>query len=830
MAAQPPSTSGGADASGAGARLLARIAQAYGQDGPAEPSGDFSGQLFGNYRLIERIGRGGMGDVYQAERADGAFEARVAVKLLRASIDSESLTRRFVQERQILAHLNHPHIARLLGGGSGPLGLPYLVMEWVDGQPLTDFAIEQALDLDQRLNLFLAVCDAVAYAHRNLVVHRDLKPSNILVDGSGQVKLLDFGVSKMLVAGDETAEPLTRTGALMMTPAYAAPEQILGQAVTTATDIYALGVLLYELLTGQRPHRREADSPAALATMVETEPFTRPSELVAKGARRLADRRLARRLRGDLDTVLLVALRREPERRYPTVEALAEDLRRFRTGLPVRARPDALGYRMGKFLLRHRVGVAASLAVFLALAVGLGMALWQASVAREQARQALDSKQFVLSLLTGANPAQQASGIDYRVVDLLRDAAGRVEEELDRVPDLQAELRVEIANALLEIGALEEARLLAEAGLDQLRRQPGDRGERLAYALYVIARIHARLGNPDATSAAAVEALAIIDRLHPEPSLQRARLLGIQARAENLRARFDQALRLYQRALQERLALDDGDAAGLASIHNNIASTAVMAERFAEAESSYREAARLLLDQHGADHPRMAWIDVGLAAALIGQGRFGEARGLLDRAESTALARLGPESGLLADLYTHRAKLAEHVGDRAAALHHWEQALALARRIGAANSEASAALRLGLLLLDLGSLEQAGESLQSACNLLEHTLRDAGSRHSLCQVALARVDGINGAVDATERSLAVLVGMQAQGQGGRLDFAEAASLHAALLLDLGQTEAAWPWLERALSLSSGVLGPQHPETQRFRNQLEAVRRASQAGD
>ena len=457
---------------GPGAALLARIASAYASQQQAEASADQAGAVFGNYRLIERVDRGGMGDVYRAERADGAFQAQVAVKLLRASIDSEALTRRFMRERQILARLSHPHIARLLGGGANAQGLPFLVMEWIDGQPLTDFAAEQALDLNQRLDLFLDVCDAVAYAHRNLIVHRDLKPSNILVDRDGQVKLLDFGVSKLLSAETDDAEILTRTGALMMTPAYAAPEQILDQAVTTATDTYALGVVLYELITGQRPHRREAQTPAALAASIDTEPFTRPSELLARKARHLSERRFARRLRGDLDTVLQVALRREPERRYPSVEALAEDLRRFQRGLPIAARTDSVGYRLGKFLTRHRAGVAASMAVVLALAVGLGMALWQANVAREQAAQALESKQFVTSLLIEANPARQQSGIDYRVVDLLRDAAGRVERELERVPDLQAELRVEIANALLEIGALEEARLLAEAGVQQIRSFP----------------------------------------------------------------------------------------------------------------------------------------------------------------------------------------------------------------------------------------------------------------------------------------------------------------------------------------------------------------------
>ena len=805
-----------------GAALLARIASAYASQQQAEPSADLVGAVFGNYRLIERVGRGGMGDVYRAERADGAFQAQVAVKLLRASIDSEAMTQRFVRERQILARLNHPHIARLLGGGTNAHGLPFLVMEWIEGQALTDFAAAKALDLSQRLELFLDVCDAVAYAHRNLIVHRDLKPSNILVDQEGQVKLLDFGVSKLLSAETEDAVVLTRTGALMMTPAYAAPEQILDQAVTTATDTYALGVVLYELITGQRPHSREGQTPAALAASVDTEPFTRPSELLASKARHLAERRLARRLRGDLDTVLQVALRREPERRYPSVEALAEDLRRFQRGLPIAARPDAMSYRLSKFLTRHRAGVAASIAVVLALAVGLGMALWQAGVAREQASQALQSKQFVLSLLIEANPSRQQAGIDYRVIDLLRDAAGRVELELARVPDLQAELRVEIANALLEIGALDEARQLAEAGLQQIGALPGDQRERLINAMYVLARVHAQQGDAAATSMAAAEALSLLDQLNTSPNLDRARLLGMQARSENLRSRHHQALHLYERALAERLALGETDPQGLASIHNNIASTAVLAEQYAAAEISYLHAAELLLSVHEPDHPRMAWIQLGLAAALTGQGRLTEAGTLLDQAEHIALTRLGPDSAVFPSLHHHRASLTELMDDTETALAQRAAGLAIARRIGATDVEQIIALRHGLLLLTLGQTAEAANVLTPSCQQMLAASDHHRSRHGLCQIALAELDARNGDSDALARSQAVLETMREQGHQHRLDFAEAAMIYARLLSTNGDLARSAAWLDQAISVRTQVLGVNHPLTQRTLQQRETL--------
>jgi eukaryotic-like serine/threonine-protein kinase len=324
------------------------------------------GQVLGDYRVLEVIGEGGMGTVYRAVRADAEYHQAVAIKVVRGGFDSTALAERFRQERQILADLNHPHIARLLDGGTTPDGLPYLVMEFVAGQPIKKYCEQHKLGIAERVRLFRQACSAVEFAHQRLIIHRDLKPANILVTEDAQVKLLDFGVAKLLADEDATQT----IGMHWLTPAYASPEQVSGKAMTTASDVYSLGVVLYELLCGHSPYRKKPSTlPEAIHAVTEQVPAL-PSEMVTHDA---AGKALARRLRGDLDRIVLKALRKEPARRYASVEQLSEDLRRYLVGLPVRARGEALGYRASKFIRRNLIAVVAVTAVFIALAVGIVM-------------------------------------------------------------------------------------------------------------------------------------------------------------------------------------------------------------------------------------------------------------------------------------------------------------------------------------------------------------------------------------------------------------------------------------------------------------------------
>ncbi len=401
-----------------------------------------AGQQIGVYRVEREIGHGGMGAVYLATRADGKFSQRVALKLLKREMNTAELRRRFQQEREILASLEHPNIARLLDAGTTDDKIPYLAMEYVEGVPIDEFCSSQQLDLNQRLILFKKVCSAVNFAHRNLIVHRDLKPSNIFVTADGTPKLLDFGISKILSAEFENVSPATVTKLGALTPTYASPEQLRGESVTTATDIYSLGVILYEILSGHRPFEKQENSLKEIYHAVTEKEPPPPSYLIASISKSFKKATVAKTvvknenvadlstivqnfdsrtesnkfqntapnkinlssnsLRGDLDNIVLKALRKEPERRYSSAENFSEDIRRHQKGLPVTARPNTFSYRAEKFIARHQFGVFAAFLIALSLIGGISATVWQARRAEQQkfiAQQRFDEARKVANSL-----------------------------------------------------------------------------------------------------------------------------------------------------------------------------------------------------------------------------------------------------------------------------------------------------------------------------------------------------------------------------------------------------------------------------------------------
>lgn len=412
---------------------------------PIPPQPDIAvGTRIGAFRIEALIGRGGMGEVYRASRADEAYAQDVAIKLIRAGRTSAESVRRFRVERQILARLEHPNIATLLDGGVTTSGYPYLVMQFVDGEPITRYADAQRLSLNERLRLFLRVAKAVQYAHSNLIVHRDLKPSNILVGDDGQPRLLDFGIAKLL---DPTQDTSTTGDVLLLTPEHAAPEQFRGKAITTATDVYALGVLLYELLTGVRPFQFIPAAELAVA-VCEREP--RAPSVAAKDAR-------ARTITPDLDQIVLMALRKEPERRYASAGQFAEDVERYLDGQPVLAQPATLGYRVSKFVARNRIAVGAGAVVATALVVATVVSI-TASTRRAQALRVANAERakatrltdFMLGIFTASNPSE-AVGRTITARDLLDRAALTVGR------DLAADTAVK-SDLMLAIGRVSRAR------------------------------------------------------------------------------------------------------------------------------------------------------------------------------------------------------------------------------------------------------------------------------------------------------------------------------------------------------------------------------------
>ena len=515
------------------AGIVDAAASAIEADEPEQP-----GDRIGPYSLIREIGRGGMGRVFLADRADGQFEQHVALKLVRQGPSGGEILGRFLRERQILARLQHPNIARLLDGGVSADGRPYFAMEYVEGEPITAYCDGRSLDINRRLALFALVCDAVQYAHQNLVVHRDLKPSNTMVTSEGQVKLLDFGIAKVLHPDEGPGEgdvpkgaeaTLTRLGSGPMTPEYAAPEQVRGEPVTTATDVYALGALAYELLTGRGPHQLSSlmhpPKPGRRWTAAEVEravterDIARPSSAVGRTTLRASSgkdgekrnelapdaiarargtdrRRLRRELRGDLDTIVMTALQKDPARRYASVGALVEDVRRYRSGLPIAARRDSVGYRTSKFVRRHAIGVTATVLVLLSLVGGLIGTAWQARVASREAAKAREVSRFLSSLFEVADPAR-TNAADITALDLLDRGATRIETELVGQPDVQADMMLLVGRIYRDLGVYDRAQPLLERRWHCARPARDESSQAAAEAMTELARFWQAKGRPE---------------------------------------------------------------------------------------------------------------------------------------------------------------------------------------------------------------------------------------------------------------------------------------------------------------------------------------------
>jgi serine/threonine-protein kinase len=475
------------------------------------------GDTLGPYRLVREIGRGGMATVFEAERADGAFQRTVAVKILRG-LEKGELARRFQAERQILSSLEHPNIARLLDGGTSPDGRPFLVMEFVKGEPITIWADRRKLTIPERIRVFLKVAGAVHYAHVRLVVHRDIKPTNVLAgDGETGVKLLDFGIAKLLDdGGDRPAETLGFTQ--WMTPRYASPEQIQGRPVTTATDVHGLGVLLYELLTGSRPFGGAGESEFELARIISQQVPRLPSAAVAAAggdgseetesgsaaqARSTTPERLRRELVGDLDAIVAKALRKDPVDRYPSVQAMVDDLARYQAGFPVRAREGMAAYRARKFLARHWLGVTvAGVVAVTLLGASATLALQQREIRRERDRanqsamlatQEAENAQTIVDFLAdvfrGRDPSQAPSDT-ITARELLAWGTEKVESEFAERPEVQGELYAVLGGAHSNLGLLDEGRALLERAVAAMEDIHGERSEEVAGALVRLAGVH----------------------------------------------------------------------------------------------------------------------------------------------------------------------------------------------------------------------------------------------------------------------------------------------------------------------------------------------------
>ncbi len=657
-------------------------------------------ERIGPYRLGRILGWGGMGTVYLARRQDDQYRRQVAIKVLRRDERSPELLARFRAERQILAGLEHPNIARLYDGGATEDGRPYLVMELVDGLPIDLYCDRERLPVEPRLRLFQQVCAAVDHAHRNLLVHRDLKPANILVTAAGVPKLLDFGIAKLLDGGrlDLTVLP-TRSGVRPMTPSYASPEQVRGAVVTTASDTYALGVLLFRLLTGRSPYRLQQDLPHELErAILELEP-ERASDAIERvgdrteripqaisAARQSTPRELRRRLRGDLDNIVAKALRKRPERRYGSVRELAEDVDLHLQNRPVKARPTALGYRLGKFVRRNALAVAAAgtlAALLLLFTLTTALQARDIRQQRDTARQERAKAQQLNELLTGlfqsADPFGP-SGDEVTVREVLDRSAERI-SELEGQPELQAEFLTTIANVYLELGLPGEAEPLIEQALTSSRSVYGDDHLAIADGLHLQAVLRSSQGDYEGAVELHRETLAmrrkLLGGLHPAVA-ESLNYLGL---ALHSRGDFDDAEPYYREALALRRSLFGDSSFEVGQSLNNLALTFHARGDYEEAEPLYRESLRAWRHVYGDEHPEVALSMQNLAALLQDLEDYQAAETLYRESLDMARRQLGEEHPRVVINLYNMADLLYEKGDFEESERLSHESLTIGRRV-----------------------------------------------------------------------------------------------------------------------------------------------------
>jgi serine/threonine protein kinase len=731
------------------------------------------GRVVGRYRLVEEIGRGGMGTVYLAERADGQFEHRVALKLVKRGMDTDEILDRFLRERQILARLQHPGIARLLDGDVSDDGRPYFVMEFVDGLPITEHCDARQLPVEERLQLFAVACRAVQHAHRNLVVHRDIKPSNVMVTLEGEVKLLDFGIARLLGDEEGAITMVVRSVSGLMTPEYASPEQVVGDAVTTASDVYQLGALLYELLTGHRPYRLNQRTPSEIRRAVcEVEP-TRPSTVVRRteeivhrdgsperidpaavsGRRATTPERLRRRLKGDLDTIVLRALRKEPERRYPSAEALAEDVERHLANLPLRFGGDRLSYRAAKFARRHRLGVASAAGIVLLTGGLISYYTLQLRAERDRARleatKATESAQLMGRFFQSWNP-DAADRAEVSATTVLRDAALRAEREL------------------------------------------GNRPEMLAATLSILGDFQTSLGEWAAADSLLGRALTIQETLYDEPNADLASTIARQGRLYGYVGDLDRSESSLRQALALHRDLYGVRHAETLRIQRELALTLRAKPELKEAETLLRDILDSLEESDRAT-PFAVETASQLGYTIFLQARYDEAvailRPTLERQRRMFGTAYGPSVGTI----RHLASALRDRGDLEEAESLYREALRLSRSIfGPHHMETGYSVTtLSLVLERKGELEEA-ESL--AREALAITERNLGPDHFAMSGGVAALGGIR--------------------------------------LDRGDPAEAERWLRRGLAISRRSFPAGHPENGDFLNRLAfiAISRGSAEAD
>lgn len=705
------------------------------------------GQFIGPYQIIRELGQGGMGAVYLALRADDQYKKRVAIKLVKRGMDTDYVLSRFRHERQILASLDHPNIARFLDGGATESGLPYFVMEYIEGQSINKYCDENRLTIVQRLKLFQAVCSAVHYAHQNLVVHRDLKPGNIIVTAEGTPKLMDFGIAKLMNPNlyAQTLVPTALTHRLM-TPDYASPEQVKGRSITTASDVYSLGVLLYELLTGHRPYQfksytqeeierviceEQPEKPSTAISRVETTPSSEDATQIRITPEQVSltregqPEKLKKKLAGDLDNIVLMAMRKEPLRRYASVEQFSEDIRRHMEGLPCIARKDTFTYRAGKFVLRNKIAVSVVTAFVILAVVSAVVIINQSIRAARERDKAKQVSAFLVELFNVSDPGE-ARGNVITAREILDTGAQRIEHELAGQPEVQATLMNTIGQVYVKLGLYEAALPLYEKALQTRLETAGEESAEYAESLNSMAILYGAKSDYANAERLLRQALAIRRRVLGKEHIEVARSLGNLAHTLNGKGETQEAEPLFREAIAMHRKVGGNEHIELAAALNNFALLLDSTGKYEEAERLFKESLAMRRKLLGDDHPDVAASINNLAGLYRRTNAIPAAEQLYN--ESLAIARksLGAEHPTVATIMNNLAVLLSSTGKRQEAERLYRESLEIRRKhFGEENTDVATSLNnLGLFLYDGENYEEAEKLYHQALAIHRKLLGD----------------------------------------------------------------------------------------------------------
>lgn len=802
---------------------------------PPEAPDTGRGEFVGPYELIRPLGRGGMGDVQLARRADGQYLKLVAVKRL-LHVDSAKQRERFYAERQILAHLSHPNIAALLDGGETPDGQLYVVMEYIDGIPLLEYAERAGLGVEKRLGLFLQVCSAVQHAHRNLIVHRDLKPSNILVTGDGAVKLIDFGIAKALLPDhhENAAAVHTQTGDTMLTPLYASPEQVRGEMVTTASDVYALGVLLFELLAGSVPYPATSTTGLALAEAICSDAPRLLSEAAVENGREKWRARLA----GDLENIAAMALRKEPERRYSSVEQLAADIERHLTGFPVLARPDSVAYRLTRLLRRNRAAAAAAAVVVVLLAGSSAINYRTARRAQQERDTARSVANFLASIFSASDPFRP-DGKEFTASELLARGEARIDTELKDQPEVQARLLMTIGETHHHTGNLQRALKAYDRALALRVALHGENHPDVAETLREKGRLIQLQGQYKAGEELLRRALQIQQEQLPKndrETLRTAETLGLVMQRQGRLQEAAGLLKSVIETLRQQGEEQTGSADDLfEDTLNNYALVIQDLGRFDETEQARRTLVELERKRHGESYGNYL-VDLNNLGVLIrDRDALEEAEPLLRRALEGQRKILQPGSFGLINSMQYLAICLQRMGqlDEAEAL--WKELRPQRiKLLGEKNRfVGNDWAGWGEWLQLKGDLPGAEAAVRKAIEIREAALAPAHPSHGATHGRLARILQAKGDLAGAEREFrfAYDTYRRAHGESNPRTTAGAELELGNVLWQLGRNDEAGPLLEHAYKVRKGALAASDRQladaTLRYGQFLRATGRTSE---